>query len=218
MQDVKICLDTETTGLDPYKGHRVVEIGAVELINGSKTGRFFHAYINPERDVPEEAYKVHGISTEFLKDKPLMRDVYHKFHEFIGSHDLVIHNAAFDLKFLDFEASLVGFPKITNHVIDTLKICRSKFPGSPANLDALCRRFKIDLSKRDKHGALLDSELLADVYINLTGGFQRTFAIQSEQITVIKKERIKIFREAREFPPSAEEIQLHEQFLEIINK
>lgn len=209
-----ICVDTETTGLDPFKGHRVIEIGAVELINGSVTGNHFHEYINPERDVPEEAYKIHGISTEFLQDKPKMKDVLYKFYEFIGDSELIIHNAAFDLKFINFEAHLVGLSNISNHYIDTVKIARSKFPGSPANLDALCRRFKIDLSKREKegHGALLDCELLAEVYIHLTGGFQRAINVnKNEPATFVKHKRE--YKEPREFSVTDEEFSLHEDFL-----
>src|SRR3989338_8374687 len=157
----KICLDTETTGLDPREGHKIVEIGCVELINGVRTGNDFHVYINPRRDIPIEAFNVHGLSTEFLQDKPIFAHIAHKFLDFIRDTKLIIHNATFDIKFLNFELGLVGSNPISKEfVIDTLIIARNKFPGAQNSLDALCKRFEIDLSKRKKHGALLDSELL----------------------------------------------------------
>lgn len=169
----EICLDTETTGLDPRDGHKVIEIACVELINKVKTGNFFHAYVNPRREVPHEAFRIHGISTEFLKDKPIFSHVAQEFLDFIQGATLVIHNAEFDLKFLNFELNICGLGLIQRPgVIDSLAVARAKFPGSPNSLDALCKRFGVDLSKRKKHGALLDSELLADVYIELMGGAQ----------------------------------------------
>lgn len=179
----EIILDTETTGLDPKSGHRIIEIGCVEMIDRVRTGNFFHTYINPERDVPIEAFRVHGISEEFLKDKPVFAKIIDDFHSFIEDAKLVIHNAAFDMKFLNHELEGHGKKTIPMiNAIDTLLMARKKFPGSPANLDALCKRFKIDLSKRDKHGALLDAELLADVYIELLGGAQTTIDFKSNSV------------------------------------
>ncbi|MEM6852185.1 MAG: DNA polymerase III subunit epsilon [Pseudomonadota bacterium] len=171
----EIIFDTETTGFDPGKGDRVVEIGAVELLDGCPTGRTFHRYVNPERDMPEGAYAVHGLSAEFLADKPVFADptVGPAFVEFIGDGALVAHNAQFDVKFISAELELAGFAPIANRVVDTLELARKKFPGAQNSLDALCKRFDISLDARDKHGALLDSQLLADVYIELTGGRQR---------------------------------------------
>ena len=167
----EIVLDTETTGLDPFSGHRIVEIGCVEMIGHIRTGNHFHSYLNPERDMPMEAQNIHGLSAEFLKDKPLFKTIARSFLEFIGDDPLIIHNAAFDLKFLNAELDRNGLPLIAmERAIDTVLMARQKFPGSPANLDALCKRFNIDTSARTKHGALLDAELLADVYLEFKGG------------------------------------------------
>ena len=169
----EIVLDTETTGFEPSEGHRIVEIGAVELFNHLPTGRTFHVYLNPERSMPKEAFDVHGLGDDFLRDKPLFRAEAQNFLDFVGEAKLVIHNAAFDMKFLNWELRSHGFPTLPNdRAIDTLMIARSRFPGSPASLDALCRRFGIDNSMREKHGALLDSEILAEVYLELVGGRQ----------------------------------------------
>ncbi len=169
----ELVLDTETTGLDPFDGHRVVEIGAVELVNHMPTGRSYHQYINPQRDMPQGAFAVHGISAEFLADKPVFRDIAGDFLTFCGDARLVIHNAAFDMKFLNAELSWAGFAMLPDdRALDTLAIARQRFPGSPASLDALCRRFNIDNSTRTRHGALLDSEILAEVYLELIGGRQ----------------------------------------------
>jgi DNA polymerase-3 subunit epsilon len=178
----EIALDTETTGLDPYSGHRIVEIGAVEMHNRIRTGNHYHIYLNPQRDMPAEAEKVHGLSEAFLADKPLFKDIADSFLEFIGRDPLVIHNAAFDMKFINAELEWLGKRKLSmTQAIDTVQMARSKFPGQPANLDALCRRFGIDLSARTKHGALLDAELLADVYLELHGGRQSGLALQAEE-------------------------------------
>src|SRR5690606_23486385 len=165
----EIVLDTETTGFEPSEGHRLVEIGCVELVNHLPTGRTFHEYFNPGRDVPADAVRIHGLTTEFLQDKPLFTEKVGDFLDFIGDATLVIHNAEFDMKFINAELKWAGFPKPLpmSRVVDTLLIARQKFPGQPANLDALCRRFKIDNSSRTFHGALLDSELLAEVYLEL---------------------------------------------------
>ncbi|KAA0913239.1 DNA polymerase III subunit epsilon [Aquicoccus porphyridii] len=174
----EIVLDTETTGFDPQQGDRIVEIGAVELFNHMPTGNTYHQYINPERDVPQEAFEVHGLGEEFLRDKPVFAEIAQAFLDFVGDAKLVIHNAAFDMKFLNAELGWLNLPKLPwDQAIDTLAIARSRFPGSPASLDALCRRFNIDNSARTLHGALLDSEILAEVYLELIGGRQPDFAL-----------------------------------------
>jgi DNA polymerase-3 subunit epsilon len=176
----EIVLDTETTGLSPVMGDRIVEIGCVELINHMPTGRHFHVYLNPERDVPDEAFRVHGLSTEFLRDKPLFRAEADAFLEFIGDGTLVIHNAPFDMGFLNFELEKVGKRSLTNEVIDTVMVARERHPGARVSLDALCKHYGIDNSKRVLHGALLDSEILADVYLELIGGRQVALALLPE--------------------------------------
>ena len=169
----EIVLDTETTGLEPATGDRVVEIGAVELINHMPTGRTWHQYLNPDRMMPKEAFEIHGLSDDFLRDKPRFRAVAPAFLAFIGDATLVIHNAPFDMKFLNHELAAAGHPTLPMaRAFDTVALARQKFPGSPASLDALCRRFGIDNSMREKHGALLDSEILAEVYLELIGGRQ----------------------------------------------
>jgi len=171
----EIVFDTETTGIDPLEGHRLVEIGCVELVNLLPTGRVYQAYINPERDMPVEAFRVHGLSSEFLSDKPVFSQVVEGFLEFLGEDSrLVAHNADFDMRFINWELENVGFAPLTSsRVVDTLAMARRKFPGMRASLDNLCRRFNVDLSARTKHGALLDSELLAEVYLELKGGRQK---------------------------------------------
>ena len=176
----EIVMDTETTGLDPEEGHRVVEIGAVELLNLLPTGRIFHKYINPERSMPKEAERIHGLDDAFLADKPVFARVADDFMEFIGDARLVIHNAAFDMMMLNAELSRLGLdPLPQSRAVDTLDLARRKFPGAQASLDALCRRFEIDNSGREKHGALLDSELLAEVYLELMGGRQQGLSLDS---------------------------------------
>jgi len=174
----EIVLDTETTGFEPAEGHRIVEIGAVELLNHMPTGRTFHQYINPERDMPAGAFEVHGLSEDFLRAYPPFARVADDFLAFVTGAKLVIHNAAFDIKFLNAELRMAGRPLLAEDVaIDTLAIARRRFPGSPSSLDALCRRFGVDNSAREKHGALLDSEILAEVYLELIGGRQPDFAL-----------------------------------------
>ncbi len=169
----EIVLDTETTGFEPSEGHRIVEIGAIEMENHLPTGRTYHQYLNPQRPMPPEAFEVHGLGDDFLRDKALFRDVAQAFLDFIGDARLVIHNAAFDMKFLNAELRAVGRPPLPDtQALDTVLIARKKFPGAPASLDALCRRFGVDNSNRVKHGALLDCELLAEVYLELIGGRQ----------------------------------------------
>lgn len=180
----EIVLDTETTGMDPVRGDRIVEIGCVELISHVPTGRTLHLYINPERDVPAEATAVHGLTTEFLSTKPTMAEVIDQYIDFVKDDMLVIHNAEFDVKFLNSELKMLGFPSVNSRrVTDTLLMARQKFPGSPASLDALCRRFNIDLSARTLHGALLDSQLLAEVYLELMGGRQTGLTFAGERAT-----------------------------------
>jgi DNA polymerase-3 subunit epsilon len=211
----EIVLDTETTGLDPFSGHRMVEIGCVELMGHVPTGNHFHTYLNPERDMPREAENVHGLSAEFLKDKPLFKIVARAFLEFIGDAPLVIHNAGFDLKFLNAELDALGLPLIdTARAIDTVLIARKMFPGSPANLDALCKRFNIDTSARTKHGALLDAELLADVYLEMKGGRQSSLLEKSNHESRIANHAALAFSghtdiPARSFPPTSEELAAH---------
>ena len=174
----EVVLDTETTGFEPGEGHRIVEIGAVELFNHLPTGRSYHQYLNPERSMPKEAFDVHGLGDDFLRDKPLFKTTAQAFLDFIADAQLVIHNAAFDMKFLNAELRAAGFaPLPFARATDTLMLARSKYPGSPATLDALCRRFGVDNSAREKHGALLDSEILAEVYLELIGGRQPDFGL-----------------------------------------
>jgi len=175
----EIVLDTETTGLDPYADHRLVEIGCIELINHMPTGRQYHQYINPQRPMPKEAFDVHGLGDEFLKEQPVFAEVADDFIEFIGDDSvLVIHNASFDMKFLNAELEWLNKPRIAmERALDTVQMARKKFPGSPVSLDALCRRFKIDNSNRTLHGALLDSDLLAQVYLELLGGRQHGLSL-----------------------------------------
>ena len=174
----EIVLDTETTGFEPLEGHRIVEIGAIELLNKMPTGRTYHQYINPERNMPKEAFEVHGLGDDFLRDKPAFKTIARAFIEFVGEATLVIHNAAFDMKFLNAELTALGHPGLPmSQSLDTVAMARRKFPGAPASLDALCRRFGIDNSAREKHGALLDCELLAEVYLELIGGRQPDFVL-----------------------------------------
>ncbi len=181
----EIVLDTETTGFDPESGDRIVEIGGVELEGHMPTGRNYHQYINPERSMPQEAFEVHGLGDEFLADKPKFAQIGQEFLDFVGDAKLVIHNAAFDMKFLNAELGWMGLRQLPyDQAIDTLLIARKKFPGSPASLDALCRRFNIDNSSRTLHGALLDSEILAEVYLELIGGRQPDFGLSTAATSI----------------------------------
>ena len=223
----EIVFDTETTGLDPFSGDRLVEIGAVELINHIPTGKEYHQYINPMRSMSEEVVKVHGLTEEFLSDKPTFDEICDDFLAFIGSDSkLVAHNAPFDIKFLNCQLRELNKPLIDDsRVIDTVVIARKKFPGSRVNLDELCRRFNIDNSKRTVHGALLDSQLLADVYLELLGGHEPGF-LSSE--TQEKKEEKsteslsaetninKVFRPARNFEIPNEDLDNHMNFIQKI--
>lgn len=179
----EIVLDTETTGFDPVTGDRLVEIGCIELENHIQTGRNFHRYLNPEREVPDAAFRIHGLSTAFLADKPKFAQVIDEFLAFVGESPLVIHNAEFDMKFINYELEKNGRKAIPfQRAIDTVKMARTKFPGSPASLDALCKRFNIDNSNRTLHGALLDAQLLADVYMELLGGRQTGLVLAADDI------------------------------------
>lgn len=222
----EIVLDTETTGLDPFQGHRLVEIGCIELRNHLPTGKVYHQYINPERDMPVEAFNVHGLAEDFLRNYPVFSSVADAFLDFIDGARLIIHNARFDLKFLNYELAQINKKVIeADTVIDTLLMAREKFPGSPANLDALCRRFNVDNTARDKHGALLDSELLAAVYLELIGGRQHTLSLEEEE----QAERLQAYmdpilgrnkrpvRPLRLFPIPADEEDQHKQLLLKIN-
>jgi DNA polymerase-3 subunit epsilon len=219
----EIILDTETTGMEPSEGHKLVEIGCVELVNQVPTGRTYHQYINPERDVPAEAVAVHGLTEDLLKDKPVFSQIYTEFLEFIGDGQLVIHNAAFDMKFINSELADVGHSWIPQKkVTDSLRIAREKFPGSPASLDALCRRFDIDLSGRELHGALLDAQLLAEVWLELMGGRQHGFTLGATESNMDNGQGTGVdkidrpFREPRDFPVPEEELQSHKKMLEEI--
>jgi DNA polymerase-3 subunit epsilon len=214
----EIVFDTETTGFNYDSGDRLIEIGAVELINHIPTGRVYHQYINPERDVPEEAVKVHGLTYDFLKNYPKLSEIAQDFIDFVGDDSiLVAHNASFDINFINYEFKHKGFRTYSwDKVIDTLEIARSKFPGSRNNLDALCRRFNIDNSSRTKHGALLDAELLAEVYLELLGGAEPSMELSSNIQKKVEKEDIKIernYKSSRNFVITDEENKNHEEFL-----
>ncbi len=186
----EIVLDTETTGLDPAKGDRIVEIGAVEIVDRIATGRTYHVLIDPERDMPEEAFRVHGHSAESLRGKPVFASVALDFLSFVGDDPLVIHNAEFDTRFLNAElARLGGAALAAERIVDTLAIARRKHPGAPASLDALCDRYRIDRSRRVKHGALLDAEILVEVYCELMGGRQRSLGLASEIAVAVEAAR-----------------------------
>ncbi len=174
----EIVLDTETTGLDPYQGHRLIEIGCVELLNRIPTGQVFHHYVHPERDIPEEAFRVHGISLEMLKDKPRFHEIADELLEFLGDAPLVIHNAAFDMGFINAELERAARPLLDRtRMVDTLLLARRKYPGGSNRLDDLCLRYRIDTSRRTKHGALLDAELLTEVYIELIDARQASLIL-----------------------------------------
>ncbi|MBE7636068.1 DNA polymerase III subunit epsilon [Sneathiella sp. P13V-1] len=211
----EIALDTETTGFDPSTGDRIVEIGCVEMENFVATGRVYHKYINPERDMPEAAFKVHGLSEEFLKQHNVMADEIDGFLDFIGDSKLVIHNAEFDMKFIN--AELIRHKRLPlkmEQSIDTVAMARRMFPGAQANLDALCRRFGIDNSARTKHGALLDAELLAEVYLELRGGRQTGLSLSPDQMEGDSKFAKSVVRDPRPHSASEEELAAHAAFLE----
>jgi DNA polymerase-3 subunit epsilon len=212
----EIVLDTETTGLDPAAGHRVVEVAGLELLHHIPTGRTFREYINPERDMPVEAERIHGLSADFLKDKPLFAAVAPGFLDFIGDAKLVIHNAAFDMKFLNAELRRAGLDILApNRAIDTVALARQRFPGAQVSLDALCRRFEIDNSARTFHGALLDCELLAEVYLELCGGRQPGLVLESQrQLARAATPAVREARSPRAHAASPEEEAAHAAMLE----
>jgi DNA polymerase III subunit epsilon len=211
----EIVLDTETTGLDPADGHRIVEIGCIELFNHVPTGRDFHRYVNPERPMDADAFAVHGITDEMLADKPRFTEIVDDLLAFLGEGRLVIHNAEFDLRFLNHELRLIGRPPLACSHEDTLALARRRFPGAPASLDALCRRFAIDLTEREKHGALLDCRLLAAVYLELVGGRQPTLDVvvdlgaAGSTLIVARPHRA-----SRPHEPSGDELAAHEAMLQ----
>jgi DNA polymerase-3 subunit epsilon len=215
----EIVLDTETTGLSWEAGDRIIDVACVELVNHVPTGKVFQTYVNPERKMSSEALAISGITDEFLADKPLFREIADELLAFAGDSRLIIHNAGFDLGFLNGELSGIGKPLFDeDNAVDTLKIAKEKYPGMPASLRALCRRFEIDLSGRSKHGALIDCMLLAEVYINLLGGRQSGLSFVTETAdpaATLKKER-KVY-EVRHFPPSEDEIATHGEFLRTLN-
>ncbi len=211
----EIILDTETTGLDPEAGHRIVEIAALEVIDGISTGKLFQSYVNPERDMPDEAYRIHGLTQGFLEKHPRFAVIADEFLDFISDATLVIHNAEFDMRFINAElARLRKGPVGMENVIDTLELARRRFPGAQASLDALCRRFGIDNSARTTHGARLDAELLADVYLELTGGRQAglSFAPAGAKASSTDARPVSA-RAPRPHAPTADELEAHAELV-----
>jgi DNA polymerase-3 subunit epsilon len=210
-----VLFDTETTGLEPQLGHRVIEVAALELLNDLPTGRHFHALIHPEREIPEDATRIHGFTLADLAGKPHFGEVVDELLEFFGDDDLIAHNAPFDFAFLDAEFGRIGRPPLSaTRMIDTLTLAKARFPGMPNSLDALCRRFAIDLSARTTHNALLDCRLLADVYVELTGGRQRGLSLAAEEAAV----ELLVYTHAgdrtpRPMVPSAAELAAHAAFV-----
>ena len=220
----QVVLDTETTGLEPNMGHRIIEIGAVEMVNRKLTGRHFHEYINPERAIDDGALEVHGISEQFLADKPKFAEVADQFMQFIEGAEVVIHNAGFDVSFLDYELGLLqnNAQRVESvcSVVDSLLLARQKHPGQRNNLDALCRRYGVDNSQRDLHGALLDAEILADVYLLMTGGQTNLFAAGSrdEEQSKAQAQSDLSALDLALVPASANELLKHDEYLEEIAK
>jgi DNA polymerase-3 subunit epsilon len=217
----EIVFDTETTGLDPNNGHRVVEIGCIEILNTIPTGQSFHVYIDPERDMPDEAFRIHGLSSEFLKGKSRFAQIADDFLKFVGDGRLVAHNAEFDMRFINAELEALGYPPIGAHrVVDTLAMARRRHPGASNSLDALCQRYGIDNSRRTKHGALLDAEILAEVYAELTGGRQTTLLLGGVNQSIGRITNSLI--QTRELPlqPALEapELQAHAEFVKSLGE
>ena len=211
----EIVLDTETTGISVKEGHRVVEIGCIELDNLIPTKNNFHYYLNPERKVSEQAYKIHGYSDEFLSKQKKFRDISEDFLNFIKDKRLIIHNAEFDIEHLNNELSKIGKNKITNEIVDTLSLARDKFPGSSANLDALCKRYNIDNSKRTNHSALIDCDLLSKVYINLIDQKEPTLNFENNDNSYIKQNKGKNSYYKKVILPSEEELKKHKNYLKL---
>jgi DNA polymerase-3 subunit epsilon len=215
----EIVFDTETTGIDPRDGHKIVEIGCVELMDGVQTGRTFHHYLNPERDIPPETTEIHGITNEQVRDKPLFGQIADDFLAFIGTAPMVAHNAEFDFRFINAELENIGrAPLSPARMVDTVKIAKRLYPGARLSLDALCARLGIDTSARVKHGALIDSQILAEVYVEMLGGKQRGLELSAVSAdhaahTVALPESEKIYRAPREFKPSQEELATHAAFV-----
>jgi DNA polymerase-3 subunit epsilon len=219
----EIVLDTETTGLDPYQGHRLVEIGCVELLNRIPTGQTFHRYLNPERDIPAEAFAVHGLSADFLRDKPLFAEVAAEFISFIADAPLVIHNAAFDIGFLNAELERAGLaPLARDRLVDTLLLARRKHAGGPNRLDDLCARYGIDNSRRTKHGALLDAEILADVYLELIEARQAQLGLveTTASVAIARASGIVVRPRPAALKPrvTQEEREAHRRFIETLGE
>jgi DNA polymerase-3 subunit epsilon len=218
----EIILDTETTGLNPAEGDRIIEIGALEMMNHVPTGKTFHIYINPECEIGEDATKIHGITNDRVANEPVFAEIVDDFLNFIGDAPLVIHNAPFDMSFINAELKKCGRPALPDdRAIDTLVMARGKFPGGQASLDALCKKFGIDNSHRDLHGAMVDTDLLADVYIELLGGKQPGLSLIPEDQTVAEPlaqtavpQAGKHHRPARQFTPSDKELKAHQQFID----
>jgi DNA polymerase-3 subunit epsilon len=212
----EIVFDTETTGLDPYQGDRLVEIGCVELLNGFPTGNSFHFYLNPERDVPEAAFNVHGLSAEFLKDKPLFADICDDFLTFVADAPMIAHNAMFDLGFINAELERCKKPALQRErLVDTLMLARRRYPAGPNSLDHLCARFSIDTSRRTKHGALLDAELLAEVYVELTGKRQARLGLIEAPVAVTQQVAVTLQVRPAPLPSrlSEAELEAHRAFV-----
>jgi DNA polymerase-3 subunit epsilon len=216
-----VVLDTETTGFDPADGHRIVEVACVELVNLMPSGRELHFYCNPERDMPAEAFAVHGLATEFLTGQPRFADQVERFEAFMdGAAALVAHNAEFDVRFLNAERKLCGLPPLSCEIVCSLVLARRKYPGAPASLDALCRRFEIDLSERVRHGALIDTRLLARVYLELMGGQQPNLDLAPERLSAATdaSRRALPVRPPRPHVASAAELAAHEAMLDLLTE
>ena len=217
----QIVLDTETTGLRPSEGHRVIEIAAIEIVDYLPTGNTYQQYINPQRDVPESSFRVHGLSYEFLKDKPLFENVINKFLEFVGNDPIIAHNVDFDVGFLNYELNTCGKESLKNEKIDTVSIAREKFPGQSVSLDALCKRFAIDNTQREKHSATVDTELLARVYIELMDA--RELSLDLNNSVEVKNSPVTFNTEKiknRNLPSrlSEKEKELHQSFIQTLGK
>ena len=214
---LEVVLDTETTGLSTTEKHRIIEIGCIELENQIPTNKIFHEYLNPQRRVSEDAYKVHGYSDKFLSDKKTFSEIRESFFNFIKDKKIIIHNAAFDLSFLNYELRLINKKEIDkNNIIDTLEIARQKYPGSQNSLDALCKRFNIDNSKREKHNALIDCQLLKEVYINLVDQKEPKLNLKNVEVFDMKiKDNLikKNSKQRRIIKPNQEELELHQKYL-----